>query len=62
MSHTAEVRLKLGAREVNGKSILELMTLQAGCGSELEVRVWGADAEALVGKLETLFVDGFGEL
>lgn len=62
MAHAAEVRLKLGPKEVNGKSILELMTLQASVGSELEVRTWGADAEQLMGKLHELFSDGFGEL
>ena len=34
----SEMRIRSGPREVNGKSILELMTLNAGLGTELEVR------------------------
>ena len=57
----AEVWLGHGGREVNGKSILELMTLNASEGTELEVRAWGGDAEALLGELEALVKTGFGE-
>jgi phosphocarrier protein len=57
----SEMRIRSGAREVNGKSILELMTLNAGVGTELEVRAWGSDAAALVARIEELFRGGFGE-
>ena len=57
----SEVRIRLGPREVNGKSVLELMTLQASAGTELELRVWGTDAEATIAALEDLFGAGFGE-
>ena len=48
-------------REVNGKSILDLMTLCAPCDAVLGFRAQGADAEALVSALEKLVEGGFGE-
>ncbi len=48
-------------REVNGKSILELMTLGAAQGAELELRAEGEDAAQLLDSLEALIQSGFGE-
>ena len=61
-SYSSDLFLRSGTREVNGKSILELMTLNASEGTELEVRARGGDAEGLVDAIEALFVGGFGEL
>lgn len=61
MAFPCELRLATGEREVNGKSILELMTLQAAQGTRLEVRAWGQDADGLMAKLTDLFATGFGE-
>ncbi len=61
LAHQSELRILCGAREVNGKSILELMTLCAAPGTELLLCARGNDAEALVRALETLFREGFGE-
>lgn len=47
--------------EVNGKSIIQLMTLGASVGTELEVRASGADAEILLSEIESLFAAGFDE-
>ncbi len=57
----SDVRIRSGEREVNGKSILELMTLSAVLGAELDVRIRGRDAEELMTALEELFAAGFGE-
>jgi len=57
----SELRISAAGREVNGKSILELMTLNAGLGVELELRAWGSDAEGLVTAVVGLFTAGFGE-
>lgn len=48
-------------RRVNGKSILELMTLCAGQGTVLEIVGRGADAAALVEALARLVESGFDE-
>lgn len=57
----SDLRVSLGGRSVNGKSILELMSLNASCGSELEVCAVGEDAGVLVERLEALFDRHFNE-
>lgn len=47
--------------EVNGKSIMGMMMLAAECGSELQLRAEGDDAEQAVGALLALVQGGFGE-
>ena len=61
LSFQCELRIRGRNREVNGKSILELMTLSAGPGTELELVARGADAEALLVELQELFESCFGE-
>ncbi len=61
-SFESELRIRSGSREVNGKSILELMTLNAGMGMELELRARGRDAERCLAAIEALFTNGFGEM
>ncbi len=61
LAFRSELRVRAGGREVNGKSILELMTLNAGADSEVELVARGEDAEALLARLGTLFAAGFGE-
>lgn len=59
----ADLRIRCGGLDVNGKSILELMTLAAGRGDELELVAEGAaDADALVEAVEGLVLAGFSEL
>ena len=48
-------------RDFNGKSILDLMTLAAECGTWLEVEARGPDAEAAVAALAELVAARFGE-
>ena len=57
----SDVRVVHGDVRVNGKSILELMSLNACCGTELELTVAGEDAEACLERLVSLFSSGFGE-
>lgn len=64
MGHPCTLRIRSaspGEREVNGKSILELMTLEARMGVELELSADGEGAEALLSELASLFESGFGE-
>ena len=46
---------------VNGKSIMGLLTLVAGWGTEVIVMASGVDAELAVDALVALVGDGFGE-
>ncbi len=61
LAHNSELRISCGGREVNGQSILELMTLQAGPDSVLTFEAQGRDAEALVRELASLVEAGFEE-
>lgn len=57
----SDLRIRHGDHEVNGKSILELMTLQAAHGAELEISARGRDATDLLDRLVALIESGFGE-
>ncbi len=57
----SELRVAHGAHEVNGKSILELMTLNASCDTELRFVARGTDAESLLEALAALVDSGFSE-
>jgi len=56
-----EITLKKDHKEVNGKSIMGVMMLAAGKGSEIEVIADGEDEEQALEQLERLFRDRFGE-
>ncbi len=58
----SDLRVRMGESEVNGKSILELMTLCAPCDAELSFSAQGNDAQALVDRLAALVDAGFHEL
>ena len=57
----AEIKLRRGTREVNGKSIMGVMMLAASKGTELEIEADGDDAEAALAALVQLVADRFGE-
>ena len=57
----AEVTLVKDDVEVNGKSIMGILLLAAPQGTDLEVRVEGADEEAAMAAVARLIEDGFGE-
>jgi len=57
----AELSMGCNGREVNGKSIIQLMTLGAGPDTEIRVTVRGCDAEGLIERLEQLIASGFDE-
>ena len=45
-----------GRHKVNGKSIMGIMMLEAGCGSKVTMTVNGNDAEQAVKELEVLLL------
>ena len=59
--YESDLRVACGGREVNGRSILELMTLCAPCEAVLSIRARGRDAQALVARLASIVEAGFGE-
>ena len=60
--YTSDLRIACEGREVNGRSILELISLGAKHGSELCFTASGDDAEALLEHLARIVESGFEEL
>jgi phosphocarrier protein len=58
---TCSVLVRKGTLEVNGKSIMGMMMLAAECGSALQLRLEGDDAQAALDALTALIAAGFGE-
>lgn len=61
LEYQSELRIACEGREVNGRSILELMTLEAGHDAVLDLIASGSDAEELVSRLASLIESGFAE-
>ena len=59
--YRARLFLKKGEHEVDGSSILSLLTLACPKGTEVQVRLEGQDAELLMEALIGLFAKKFGE-
>jgi phosphocarrier protein HPr len=57
----SEIVLKRNGKSVNGKSIMGVMMLAAGCGSTVELSADGTDEMQAIHALETLIEDRFGE-
>jgi phosphocarrier protein HPr len=57
----SDILVEKDGEEVNGKSIMGLMMLAAGCGSKLKVTAQGADAEKAVEEVEALILKKFNE-
>ena len=60
-SFQSEVHLSRNGRRINAKSIMGVMMLAAGMGSEVEVEAEGADEQATMAALMALINDKFGE-
>ena len=60
-SFRCEVWMSKGERRVNAKSIMGVMMLAAGIGSNVEIETNGADEQAAMDGLLALVADKFGE-
>jgi phosphocarrier protein HPr len=60
-SFRSDVFMSRGGRRVNAKSIMGVMMLAAGLGSEVEVETEGEDEQAAMDALTALVDDKFGE-
>jgi phosphocarrier protein HPr len=58
---TSDVHLSRNGRRVNAKSIMGVMMLAAGMGTEIEIEVDGADEAAAMEALRALIDARFGE-
>ena len=57
----SEVFMSRNGRRVNAKSIMGVMMLAAGMGSEVELEIDGDDEQAAMAALQALISDKFGE-
>jgi phosphocarrier protein len=60
-SFQSEVHMSRNGRRINAKSIMGVMMLAAGMGSQVEVETDGADEQAAMDALIALINDKFGE-
>ncbi|WP_193165981.1 HPr family phosphocarrier protein [Microbulbifer hainanensis] len=58
---SADIKVHCGGKSVDGKSVMALMLLAAGKGTELELEVEGRDEEAALNAICELVEDRFGE-
>jgi len=59
---SADVKISANGRTVSAKAVMDLLTLGAEAGTELNVRAEGDDAEDAVEAIGLLISEGFGEL
>ena len=57
----SEIMVHLGAHEVSGKSIMGIMMLAAGMGTEINIIAIGVDESEAIISLQNLVDDKFGE-
>jgi phosphocarrier protein len=55
----SEISVRFGDAKVNGKSLLDMTTLAAECGSTLELEARGSDAHQAISALAELVAAGF---
>jgi len=60
-SFQCEVQMSRNGRQVNAKSIMGVMMLAAGIGTQVELETSGVDEEAAMQALVALINDKFGE-
>jgi len=60
-SFRSEIFLSRNGRRVNAKSIMGVMMLAAGIGSEIEIEIVGEDEAGAIDALVRLIDDKFGE-
>ena len=58
-SYDAELLLECGAQRTNAKSILGLLSLEAGDCAELTATARGPEADQMIHAIEELFATGF---
>ncbi|HCX73046.1 MAG TPA: HPr family phosphocarrier protein [Candidatus Cloacimonas sp.] len=59
--YRSDFKIIKGDMEINGKSIMGVMTLAAEQGSELELVADGVDEEHLIKEISTMFENKFDE-
>jgi phosphocarrier protein len=58
---SSDILVEKDGEEINGKSIMGLMLLAAGCGSRLKLTITGKDAGEMLREIEQLIARKFDE-
>ncbi|MBQ9680294.1 MAG: HPr family phosphocarrier protein [Ruminococcus sp.] len=61
MKHSCDVTLKVNGKDVNAKSLMNIIAACIKCGNEVEVVCNGADEEAALAEAVEMIESGFGE-
>jgi len=61
MKHPCDVTLKVNGKDVNAKSLMNIIAACIKCGNEVEVVCNGADEEAALAEAVAMIESGFGE-
>lgn len=61
LAYEATIRVRREDEEADGTSLMDLMMLGAGIGTEIEVIAEGPQAETALDAIERLVADKFGE-
>ena len=59
--YQCEILLHYQQRDINAKSIMNLMAIGASCGQEVVIKTEGQDQDIALKAIEDLFNDRFGE-
>jgi phosphocarrier protein len=60
-SFASDIHMSRSGRRINAKSIMGVMMLAAGMGTEVEIEAVGADEEQALQAIVALIADRFGE-
>jgi phosphocarrier protein HPr len=60
-SFACDIHMSRNGRRINAKSIMGVMMLAAGLGTEVEIETVGADEEQALQAIVALIADRFGE-
>ena len=59
--YSSDITIKFNGKDINGKSIMNIMAACMKCGSEITVACSGADEEAMLAEAASIIESGFGE-
>ena len=59
--YSSDVNIKFNGKDINGKSIMMIMSACIKCGAEITVECNGADEEAMLAEAASMIESGFGE-
>ena len=59
--YSSNITITFNGKDINGKSIMNIMAACMKCGSEITVSCNGADEEAMLSEASSMIESGFGE-